>query len=162
MTFAVLHEQDLGLLPFALRVIKTCDIISASFILLPKRWGICHLVSIYIIIAALSSPQQPAALCTNPSVCGSHTSVNTDPLQRNYNVLANHNEFVGGQPDNSGGSQVAFGEIRVPYQINKFHANHYCILCIKFNPSDSFISSSTNRNWDNSSILYFCNKLRYF
>ena len=92
--------------------------------------------------------EQPWALCTNPSVGGSHSSENTDPLQRNGDVLVNHNEFVGGQPDNSGGSKVAFVEKRVPYKINKCHSNHNCKLCIKFNPSHSFISSSTNRNYE--------------
>ena len=58
--------------------------------------------------------EQPSALCTNPSVGGSRSSDNTDPLQRNGDVLGNCNELVGGLPDNSGGSQAAFGEKRVP------------------------------------------------
>ena len=92
--------------------------------------------------------EQPSALCTNPSVGGSHSSDNTDPLQRNGDVLVDHNELVGGLPDNSGGSQVAFGEKRVPYKIKKCHSNHNCKLCLKFNPSHSFVSSSTNRNYE--------------
>ena len=56
--------------------------------------------------------EQPSALCTNPRVGGSHSSENTDPLQRNGDVLVDHNELVGALPDNSGGSQEAFGEKR--------------------------------------------------
>ena len=68
--------------------------------------------------------EQPSALCTNPSVGGSRSSDNTDPLQRNDDVLVDHNELAGGLSDTSGGSQVAFVEKRVPYRIKNLHSNH--------------------------------------
>lgn len=51
-------------------------------------------------------------------------------------------------PDKTGGSQLAFGEKRVPYKINKCHSNRHCKLWFKFNPYYSFITSSPNRNYE--------------
>ena len=42
----------------------------------------------------------------HPSVGGSHSSDNTDPFQRNGDVLLNRNEFVGGLPDITEGLQA--------------------------------------------------------
>lgn len=54
------------------------------------------------------------SLCTDPSVNSSRSSDNTDPFQINGDVLADHNEFVGGLPDKSGGLQVTFEKKLVP------------------------------------------------
>ena len=75
------------------------------------------------------------------------SSEDTDPLQRNGDVLANRNEFVGGQSVSTKGLQVAFGEKRVHYNINKCQNPKNCKLCLKFVPSSSFVSHSTNRTY---------------
>ena len=54
------------------------------------------------------------SLCTDPSVNSSHSSDNTDPFQINGDVLADHNEFVGGLPDKNGDLQVTFEKKLVP------------------------------------------------
>ena len=90
---------------------------------------------------------QPPALRTNPSGGGSPSSEDTDPLQRNGDVLADHNEFVGGPFASAEGLQVAFGEKRVHCNIRKCHSSNNCKLCLKFIPSMSFVSHSTNRTY---------------
>lgn len=97
----------------------------------------------------------------------SRSSDNTDPLQHNGDVLVNGNESVGGPLDNTEVLQVALGGKCVPYKINKFHSNHNFKLCLKLNPSHSFISSSTIRNYEIIvhgiyEISYFYHKLCYF
>ena len=52
--------------------------------------------------------KQPSALCTEPSVGGSRSSDNTDYMQRNSDVFVNCTKFVGGPPDKTADSQVAF------------------------------------------------------
>ena len=91
---------------------------------------------------------QPPALRTDPGGGGSPSSEGVDPLQRNGDVLANRNEFVGGPSGNTDGLQVAFGETYVNYNIRKCHSNHNCKLCLKFNPVKTFLSSSTNRSYN--------------
>lgn len=41
---------------------------------------------------------------------GSHSGDNTDPLQRNGDALVNQNEFAVELAENTGCSEVAFGE----------------------------------------------------
>ena len=52
--------------------------------------------------------EHPPALCTDPSVGDCRSSDKTDPLQHNGDTLINRNQFVGGLPGNTGGSQVPF------------------------------------------------------
>ena len=91
--------------------------------------------------------EQPSALRTSPSGGGSPSSDDNDPLQRNGDVLVNRKKFVGGLSTVVEGSQVAFGETSVSYNISKCHSNHHCKLCLKFNPTTSLVSSSTNRTF---------------
>ena len=91
--------------------------------------------------------EQPLALCSNPSGGGSPSSDDNDPLQRSGDVFVDQNEFVGGLSAFAEGSQVAFGETSVPYNISKCHSNHNCKLCLKFNPASIIVSSSTNRTY---------------
>ena len=101
-------------------------------------------------IIGLSTPQ-PYALSPMPyalSVGHPHSSGSTDSLQPNGDVAFNNNEFVSALHDNSRGLQVAFGKKHVQYMINKYHSNHNCKLCMKFNPSHSFIGCSTNKKFE--------------
>ena len=89
-------------------------------------------------LLGLSSPQSSATILLQVA-----SSDNNDPLQCNGEVLVSLNESVVGLvTDNTGGSQMAFGEKRVPYKINNCHTNRNCKFCIKFNSSQSFITSS--------------------
>ena len=73
---------------------------------------------------------------------------NESKLHESTNSLLNHNNFVGGPPDQTGGSQVPFGEKRDPYKIKKCHLNHNFKLCLEVNPFEAFISSSTAKNYE--------------
>ena len=63
-------------------------------------------------------------------------------------MIVNRNEFDGGLPGNTGDSHVVFWEKHVPYKIDKCSSIYNCKLCLKFNPSHSFTSSSTNTNYE--------------
>ena len=72
--------------------------------------------------------EQPSALCTNPGVGSSRSGGSTD-----------NTEIADG---------LTFGGKCAPYKISKCHSNNDCKLCLKFDPSHSFItviSSSANK-----------------